>query len=211
MPDDGLVFNRCVLGQGQRQTGFAHRRPRRDYHQILLLKTRSQRVKPAKSRGHAGNHHVAMLDGFGFFQHAFRRMLDVLETLANALIGQRKNRVLGVIQNVLRLVFFFQGLGADLVRDLDQLPQQRLSPHDFGELHDAGDVRQSVGQVSQKEHAARRVQRVIAAQLFGDQNRIDFRAALEQRDHRHEDAAMRRHVKVRGLQQLNRLRYQRVV
>ncbi len=93
-----------------------------------------------------------MLDGLGFLQNPFSRVLNVFKTLTNAFVGQRKNCVLGVIQNVLWLVFFFQGFGADLVGDFDQLPQQRLAPHDFGKLHDARNVRQSVGQVCQKEY-----------------------------------------------------------
>ena len=76
------------------------------------IPTTGQCIQPTKSRGYTRHDHIAVLNGLGFFQHAFGRMLDVLETLTNALISQRKNRMLGVIQNVLRFVFFFQGLGA---------------------------------------------------------------------------------------------------
>src|SRR5437879_7003699 len=98
--------------------------------------------------------------------------------------------MLGVIQNVLWFVFFGERLASDFAGDLNELPQQRLTPDDSGKLLDAGDVRQSVGQIGQKEHSARRIERVIAAQLVGYQNRINLRAALEQSDHRQKDAAV---------------------
>src|SRR6185436_3725638 len=55
------------------------------------------------------------------------------------------------------------------------------------------------------------IQGVIAAQFFRHENRIDFRSAFKQRNHRHKYAAVRRNIKVAGLQQLNRLSNQRVI
>ena len=49
-----------------------------------------------------------MFNRLGFFEHSFSRMLDVFEALANALVGQSKDCVLSMIENVLRLVFLFQ-------------------------------------------------------------------------------------------------------
>jgi len=63
-----------------------------------------------------------MLDCLSFLEHAFRRFLDVLKTLTDALVGERKDRLLGMIQDVLRLVFLLQGLGAYLARHFDELP-----------------------------------------------------------------------------------------
>jgi hypothetical protein len=78
-----------------------------------------------------------MFDGFGLFQHAFRGVLDVLEALADALVGQGENRMLGMIQNVLWLISFFEGLGADLAGDLDELTKQKLPANNFGIRKDA--------------------------------------------------------------------------
>ena len=76
----------------------------------------------------------------------------MFEALPNPLIRQRKNRVLGVIENILRLVFFFQRFRSDFIRDLNELSQQRFSAHHFRVLGDAGDVRQAVSQIGQKKH-----------------------------------------------------------
>src|SRR5437660_3785090 len=119
--------------------------------------------------------------------------------------------MLGVIQNILWLVFFGERLASDFAGNLNELPQQRLTSHDSGKLLDAGDVRQSVGQIGEKQHSARRIERVIATQFVGYQNRINLRAALEQSNHRQKDAPVRRHIKIRRLQQFNRLRDQCVV
>ena len=107
-----------------------------------------------------------MLDRFGLFQHALGRMLDVLEPLANALVGQRKNRVLGVIEDVLRLVFFFECLAGDLVCDFDQLAQQRFSPNNFGIRCKARRMGKAVCQVTQEEHTSRGLKRVVPTQFF---------------------------------------------
>ena len=41
-----------------------------------------------------------------------------------------------MIENVLRLVFFFEGFGGDLVGVFDELSQQRFTSHHLRELHD---------------------------------------------------------------------------
>ena len=136
-----------MLRERQRQTGLAHRWTRRNYNEILFLKARSQRIQPAKASGHAGHYQVAVLHGLRLFQNAFGRMLDMFEALPNPLIRQGKDRVLGVIENVLRLVLFFQSFRSDFIRDLNELPQQRFSAHHFRVLRDAGDMRQAVSQI----------------------------------------------------------------
>src|SRR5260370_41975395 len=131
-----------------------------------------------------------MLDGFGFFQHALCRVLDMLEALTNAFVGERKNRMLGVIQNVLRFIFFFQRLSGYLVCDLDQLTQEMFSANNFGIRGDARNMRQAVSQVTEEEHASRSLEGVISTQFFPNQNVINLRATLEQSNHRHKDAPL---------------------
>src|SRR5437588_4934576 len=133
-------------------------------------------------------------------------MLDVFEALTNALISQSEDRMLSMIENILWLIFFFKGFSGDLFRRLNELTQQRLSAHDFRELHDAGDVWQTVREVRQEQNSTRLVERVIATQFFRDQNRVDFRSALEQSDHRDKDSSMRWNVEVARLQKLDCLR-----
>ena len=129
--DDGVAFDSRVLRQRQRETRLTHRRSRGDHHEILLLQAGSQRIKAAKPGRDAGDHQIAMLDGLGLFQYALSRMLDVFKALANAFISQREDGVLGMIEDVLRLVLFFQRLSRNFVRDPYELAQQRLSANDF--------------------------------------------------------------------------------
>ena len=42
-----------------------------------------------------------MFYSFGFFQHPLCRFLNVLKSLANSLISQSEDRMLGVIEDVL--------------------------------------------------------------------------------------------------------------
>src|SRR5436190_13849843 len=113
-----------MVSQKQSEARFAHRRPRCNHDEILFLKARSQRIQAPKSRRHARDDQIAMLDGFGLFQYPFRRMLDVFEALANPLIGQSEDGVLGMIENVLRLVFFSKSLGGNFVSSMNQLSKQ---------------------------------------------------------------------------------------
>ena len=56
------------------------------------------------------------------------------------------------------------------------------------------EMRQTVGEVGDKADAADRFERAFFLQLLTNQDRIDLAAALKDCGHRHEDAAMRRHV-----------------
>src|SRR5581483_603906 len=192
--DHRVAFNRRVLRKRQRETRLTHRRPRRDYYQILFLQTGSQRIEPSKACRHAGYDQVSVLNGFGFFEHALGRMLDVFEALADAFISQREYRMLRMIENVLRLVFLFERFRGDLFCDLDQLAQLRFSTNYFRELHDARDVQQTVGEIRKKQDHARLIERVVAPQFFRNQDWINFSSTFEQRGHRDKDSAVRGHV-----------------
>jgi hypothetical protein len=91
-----------------------------------------------------------------------------------------KDRLLGVIENNLGLVFFGKCFLCDLVGSLDELPQHRLATHDFGVVNNVGRVRQTVSQVSDETNPADCFQRVLFLELFTDQNRIDLSATLEE-------------------------------
>ena len=82
-------------------------------------------------------------------------MLDVLETLANTLVRQSEDCVLSVIENILRLVLLFKRFGGNLICDLNKLSQQRLATYHLCVLTNAGNVRQAIRKVCQKENATR--------------------------------------------------------
>jgi hypothetical protein len=84
-------------------------------------------------------------------------MLDVFETLSNSLVSQSEDRVLSMIENVLRLVLFFKRFGGDLVRDLLRVVAAETS-RTTSRTGDARHVRQAVSEVSQKQHATRRIE-----------------------------------------------------
>src|SRR5689334_23528003 len=101
-----------------------------------------------------------------------------------------------MVQDDLGFVFFGECFLRDLVGSLDELPQHRLAAHDFRVVRDVGGVWQTVGQVSDETDPADGFERILFFQFFADENRIDLRAAFEKRDHREEDATMRRHVEI---------------
>src|SRR6266851_1682800 len=86
-----------------------------------------------------------------------------------------------------------------------------LPANNFGIWSNAGYMIDTKCQVAKKDHASRSFQGIVPTQFLSHQNGIDLRASLEQGDHRHKDPAMRRHVKISRLQQLDSLSDQRVV
>src|SRR5207237_8316054 len=111
----------------------------------LFLKARGQRIEIAKAGRHPGNYQITMLDFFRFLQNAFSGMLNVFKSLSNSLISQCEDGVFGMIQNVLRLIFFFQSFYSDLFGSLNQLTKQRFSTYNLSIGSNRSYVRESVG------------------------------------------------------------------
>ena len=68
--------------------------------------------------------------------------LTCAKPLPCALVGERKDGLLGVIQNDFCFVFFFQRLARHFVAGLDELAQHGFVAHDLCVVRDIGEVRQ---------------------------------------------------------------------
>jgi hypothetical protein len=83
-------------------------------------------VKVVEAGGEAREHDGAAGHLLNFFEEVVGDGLDVREALARALVGEREDHLLGVVEYDLGLVLLFERLARDLVGDLDELAQERL-------------------------------------------------------------------------------------
>ena len=85
-----------------------------------VLQARSHLVEIGKAGRQSGQDSGTTFHLLDFLQQLFGNRLDVNKALANSFVGELKDRVLGVIENDLRLVFLLECFLRDLVRGLDR-------------------------------------------------------------------------------------------
>ena len=109
----------------------------------------------------------------------------------DAIVGDREDRALGFVENQVGVLVGFVGVGENLVRREDQRPQRRLLLDDLRVVLDVGRARHAVDERGDVRGAADFVELAGALELLFERDQIDRLAALRQRDHAVEDAAMR--------------------
>ena len=110
---------------------------------------------------------------------------------ADAILGDGKDRTLGLVEQQVRLLLGFVGVGEDLVRRVNQVAERRLLFDDARVVLDVGGARHAVGQRGDVGGAADFVELTAARQLLAQRHEIDGLAALAERDHAVEDAPVR--------------------
>ena len=112
------------------------------------------------------------------------------EAVAHLVVGDREDRVLGLIEDD---VGFFRAVvrgGEDLVRREDQIPEGGFFLDDARVVLDVHRPRHAVDQRRDIRGAADFVELAGAAELVFERHEIDGAVALRQRDHLVEDAAV---------------------
>ncbi len=209
--DHRARLNRRVLRERQAERGLAHRRSGGDDDEVGGLEAGGHRVQLGEAGGEPRQHGGAAGHLLNFFEELVGDRLDVREALARALVGEREDHLLGVVEDDGRLVLAFQSLARDLVGDLHELPHQRVVFDDLRVGGDVGEVRQPVGQLGDEGHPAGLLKDALAPQLFAEEQRVDLGAALGEPDHRAEDELVRADVEVLGAQKLDGVVDERVV
>ena len=181
-----------VLRHVQHQAGLAHRRPGGDDDQVAAAAGRevisSRSVKPV------GTPVTSSLRACSFSivsRLALRQVAQRDEAVAHLVVGDREDRVLGLVEDEVGFFLAVVGGREDLVGREDQVPERRLLLDDPRVVLDVGRARHAVDERGDVGGAADFVELARAAELFLQRDEIDRVAALGELDHLVEDAAVR--------------------
>ena len=109
----------------------------------------------------------------------------------DAVVGDREDRALGLVENEVGILIGFVGVRQNLVRREDQVAKRRLLLDDAGVVLDVGGARDAVDERGDVGGAADFVEIADAIERLLQRDQIDRLAALGELDHPLEDAAMR--------------------
>jgi len=112
------------------------------------------------------------------------------EAVADLVVGDREDRVLGLIEDQIGLVLAGVGGREDLVGRKNQVPERRLLFDDPRVVLDVGRARHAVDQRRDVGRAADLVEVARPSELLFQRDQIDRVVALRQLDHLVEDAAV---------------------
>ena len=135
-----------VLRDVQHEAGLAHRRPRRDEHQVRRLQPRRHLVEIDEAGRHAGDQPLVLLQLLDRREAALHEIAQRHEPGADAILGDREDRALGLVEQQVRLLLGLVGLGQDLVGRVNQAAERRLLLDDPRVVLDVGRSRHAVGE-----------------------------------------------------------------
>ena len=143
-----------VLRDVEHEARLAHRRPRRDQHEVRRLQAGRHLVEVDETGRHAGDQALVLLQLLDRREAALHEVAQRHEAGADAVLGDREDRALRLVEQQIRLLLRLVGLGEDLVRGVDQVPERRLLLDDAGVVLDVGRARHAVGERGDVRRAA---------------------------------------------------------
>ena len=119
-----------------------------------------------------------------------RQLAHRREPGAHTILGNRENRLLGLVEDEVRLLLCLVGGRKDLVGGEDQISKRRLLADDARVVLDVRGMGQSVDERGNVGGAAHFVELSGTGELFLERDEVDGVAALAQLDHLLEDPAV---------------------
>src|SRR5262249_30331754 len=153
-------------------------------------KPRHHLVQVREARRHSGDQLFARVKLFDRVEARLSQITQRDKTIANAILRDRKDRVLRLIEDHLGILFRLVRRGQNLVRIKDQVPESRLFLDDAGVLRNVGRARHAVDERGDVRGAAHFFDFARAPELFFQGHEIDRLAPLGERHHLVEDAAV---------------------
>ena len=194
-----------VLRDVQHERRLPHRRPRRDDDEIARLKSGRQLVEIGEPRRHAGDELLALVRPLDRREARVRELAHRHESGAHAILGNREDRLLGLVENQIGLLLRLVGGRQNLVGREDEVAQRRLLADDARVVLDVGGVGQAVDERGDIGRAADFVELSRARELFLERDEVDRVSPLAQLDHLLEDPAMRVAVEIARVENLGGL------
>ena len=194
-----------VLRHVEHEARLPHRRAGGDHDQVAGVETRGHLVEIGETAGDAGDRALGLLQLLDGGEAALHQVAERHEPFADAILGDREDGALRLVEQQLRLLLGLVGLGQDLVRGMNQAPQRRFFFDDPRVVGDVRGPRHAVGQRRDVRRTAALVELAGARQLFLQGDEVDRLAALAERHHLVEDPAVRVAEEIARVDQLRRV------
>ena len=190
-PDGHVGLRADVLRHVEREAGLPHRRAGGDDDQIGRLQARRHLVEVGEAGRHAGDELLVRVQLLDRLEARLREVAQRDEAVANLVVRDREDRMLGLVEDEVRVLRALVGRRDDLVRGGDQAPQRRLLLDDPRVVVDVGRARHAVDERGDVGRAAHFLELARATQFLLERHQIDRVAPLGELDHLVEDAAVR--------------------
>ena len=178
--DHFAVEDGGVLGDVHGQRGFAHRGTRGDDDQVGGLKAAGHLVELGVVGGEAGDLLAAGVEFVERAEGVLDDRRDVDEALAEAVLGELEDALLGAVDDLFGFVGVVDGFGDGVLRDVDEAAQQRLVAHDADVVLDGGPVGNAVDERRQIGDSADGFDLFAAVEFLGERDHVDRAAGLLQ-------------------------------
>ena len=184
------------------EAALAHRRAGGDHDEVARLEPAGHAVEI----GEAGRRAGQLLAGDGQLVQLVELVVeqrgDRAEVAAVVRVGDVEHDPLGLLDDLARALTLVEDARLDLIRRVEQAPQQRGVADDARVLAQVGDVRDRPGEEIDAVGPAGGGERSGGAQGVGHGDRVDRLAALVEVEHRGEDGAVALAIEVLGPQRL---------
>ena len=174
----------------EHEARLAHRRAGGDEYEIGGLQSRRHLVEIDEAGRHAGDQPLVLLQLLDCREAALHEVAQRDKAGANAILGNGKDRPLGLVEQKIRLLFRLVRLGEDLVRRMNEIAESGLLLDDPRVVLDVGRTRHAVGQRRKVGRTAYFVELTTSRQLFPQRDEVDRIVALAERNHAVEDPAV---------------------
>src|SRR2546428_7011339 len=177
-----------IFGNVQSQRSFSHGRTRGENDQLGRLQAGGQIVQLRVAGGDAGDTFAFGEDFFEALEAVADQVFDANQSGAGAVFRELKNRRFSPVKNGVGVFFGVERALLDLVRGVNEVPQDGFFFDDPRVVFDVGDVRHAVEKLREIGSAAGGFELAVAMQLFGEGHQVNGLLALVQRDHLLKDA-----------------------
>ena len=203
---------RGVLGDVADERALAHRRARRDDDQVARLKAAGDLVEPLEAGGGAGQRRALDREPMELVELLDEHLLDRPEVLLAVVARHLEHRLLGQLHELARRSAVADHALLDLIRALQQAPQQRVLAHDLRVAARVARGRHEARELIDARRAADLLELAPLAQAVGDREHVHGLALVVEREHRLIDQAVAFPVEVlRAQPLLDHQRIQRAV
>ena len=202
MPTVMFGFRSHMLRDVEHEARLAHRRPGGDDDEVRGLKARRHLVQVDEAGRYSGDELLVRVQFLDRVEASLREIAQRYEPVADLVVGDCEDRVLGLIENRVGFLFCVVGRGEDLVGRKDQVSERGLFLDDLRVVLDVGRTRHTVDERRNVGGPAHFVELARAPELLFERDEIDGITPFDELDHLVEDAAVRIAEKILRIEHL---------